>query len=243
MSGTADLLLLTVRHEFYGADPPPIKPRLAARPDRHLMFRSWEGGAELACHAGALAGPVDVEIELTFLDPALLDVTPPLSRQACAADATEPDQAMAFRVAGSGGMAGAAAGSPRLQLTLDPRAAPRAVLVTIPVLETLWTYHVSGGRSDADLSVRDPEGKIGFHSAGLSSGPGGKLVRSFRAGAAIALSRRPAQRFELWEGSASGARPVISPLPAASAGIFAGDTGHGNTRHGGPYLSDIHVFL
>lgn len=105
-----------------------------------------------------------------------------------------------------------------VRLTLDPDIKDARYALHFGAAERFWTYHVTGGRGDASLGIRDKSEAISFEALGEHVMANGVRARSFRSSAPIPARARPENRFELVSEGPFGPRVLLSALPCPRPG-------------------------
>ena len=242
------LLSLLLRHEYHGADAPPVALRIA------------DGGAFDTAGGVVKARGARLDLyrpeDMTPPDRVAIDVLPD-GMAIVARTALPPGDGVPVVpvAATSGGEIAApvdaatlaAAGTcppqpglPRLvclELSLPTDGAAAQVTVTLPAVATVWAYHVLGARGTLDVVER--EGRIAFTETGETALPDGRSARTWRSDRAIPLRARQDFNVTLTRTRDFGPEPLISALPvpgrATSKPAAAGA--------GAALQSDIYVTL
>lgn len=251
MSAFAPLLSLRLRHDFWGAAPPPIavEPddalrRLAAGPD--ILLRSERGGLHLHATgdwAQMGAEGLIVQMRLRAEDALVAAVTDALPDPRQGLPRLGPDVwegEAGIRRLHQGARLGRSdihlsdAASTEASDRMRPPLALVALRLPAPDMRPArfeirfaassrhWTYHVIGARNEK-LSIRDAEDSVRFDDLGARSLSDGRAARAFRSTVPVPMRARPAPRFSLISESAFGPKVLLPALPAASAGMLHPD--------------------
>ncbi|MEM7488914.1 MAG: hypothetical protein AAF390_07285 [Pseudomonadota bacterium] len=97
-----------------------------------------------------------------------------------------------------------------------PAEGARHVRLAFESEAVVWTYHVRGGRAEADLEVVDPEEAVRFEDMGRRPLPDGSEARLLRARDGIVARARPPERFALRQPGPFGPKTLIPVLPTAA---------------------------
>ncbi|ABG33653.1 hypothetical protein CEP88_10255 [Roseobacter denitrificans] len=236
---------LTVEHEYYAPNMPPVtlRPNDAHSFDKDgLLLRQQGGRGFILAEEDTPELPAQVAIDLHAQSTDVITVTaggnwdnvPQIDLTTGTDHATlDPltQDALPAQTPGHLRLA-------QLNIGITPRL-HRKLHVAFKAIASHWAYHVIGPGHD-DVMIEDPDGRVSFSPLGVRVLPDGRPANVLRSSDALPARARPGQRFSLSKPGPFGPRTLIPVLPAPQP-LFATVPAPDGT--GALIQSDIYVSI